>query len=440
MVKRRLILFGVLLAFGAVVFVPALSGIMYGTLRLKRVFPPSDPWHISLAAFYLWRDYSDVPAIAKLWKPCFLFAAAFCAMPAVLSLSIPMRERITPARPGQKPPEPVRAHSRLHGEADWMSEADLLKLAAEPVPSRGGVVLGTACRADLHPDQDGGEAPLIVDPCTQDATHGLGFVGSGGGKTSGFVVPTLDPEVGWRGNVLVNDPSSQAGAMCSPMRVDWGQRVVCVGPPRVPNPLHEAYPAAEPPRVGIDLFGWLDPDHPLFEEHVRSTVESLRPEQPEQKGGDGNRMFEVKGVDLQVCLLADLLSDPAILRAEKTPSRYVELAYTPENHMKGRLETIYRESHSRLARILAGALMRTHQRTFSGFCTETTADLSWLTTQTYADLVSGTAPGSVSPADFTHGDLCVFLQLGVKTMEDTPQIGRAILTALLNDIDRKSVV
>jgi len=435
-VKRRLIAAAVLLGIGAVLWFPVLSGIMYGALRLKKVLPSADPWMVPLSAFFFWRDYADLPAVTKLWKPCMLFATAVACAPAGLLLLIPMRERIIAARPGQKPPPPVRANSDLHGHADWMSEADLRRLANEPLPSRGGVVLGTTCRADLHPDQDGGNAPLVRDPCTQDATHGLGFCGSGGGKTSAGVTPTLDPEVGWRGNVLVNDPSSQAGSMCGPMREEWGQRVVCIGMPRLPNPNRNPDLPPEPPRVGINLFGWIDPADPLFEEHVRSTVESLGPEKSVKPDNDGNRVFKVKADDLQVCLLADLMSDPNIPASQKTPARFIELAYIPEHNMKGVLETIYQESHSRLARLLAGALMRVYPKTFSGFCAETTADLSWLTTQSYANLVSGTAPGSILPADFTHSDLCVFLQLGVKTMEDTPEIGRAILTALLNDIYR----
>lgn len=429
MVRRRLIGAAVLLGIGALLWFPVLSALMYAGLKVKRVFPEANPWHIPVAAYLLWRDYADLPAVAKLWKPCLIFATGLCAAPAGFFLSIPMREHIRPSRPGEKPPAPVRAYSDLHGHADWMTEADMRKLAAQALPPHGGVVLGTACRGDLHPDQDGGDALLIRDPCTQDAGHGIGCIGSGGGKTSAGVVPSLDPEEGWRGNALVNDPSSQAGAMCGPMREEWGQRVVYIGLPR-----EDGDP--QPARIGIDLFGWIDPAHKLYEEHVRAAVDSLRPEQAEKKSASANRMFEVKGVDLLTALLADLLSDPAIDKAQKTPARLVELAYTPEHQMKGLLEQIHRESYSRLARLLAGSLMRTHAKTFSGFCTECTADLSWLTTQSYADLVSGTAPGSIAPADFTHSNLCVFLQLGVKTMEDTPEIGRAILTALLNDIYR----
>ena len=81
--------------------------------------------------------------------------------------------------------------------------------------------------------------------------------------------------------------------------------------------------------------------------------------------------------------------------------------------------------------------MEAPAKTFSGFCVEATANLKWLMTKTYADLVSGTAPGSLTTDAFVHGNACIFLQLGVKTMEDTPQIGRAILTALLNAIYRE---
>ena len=306
-----------------------------------------------------------------------------------------------------------------------MTERRLHQLAMGGHPIHGGVVYGTACRADLHPRQDGGNAPLLVDRCLEDATHGLLFLGSGGGKTMGYVVPSLDSEVGWRSNVFVNDPSSQAGQMCADMRRKDGQRVVFIGPPE---------PGMD--RVGFNVLAWIDPAHPLFEEHVWSAVDTLGRELPKTESNDPNGMFKIQGKALQACILADMLIDPSIPAQGKNPRLFAERIATPERQMKGLLETINLESTSRMARLLAGTLMDVHPKTFSGICVEATADLRWLMTESYADLVSGTALGSLKAAEFTRGNVAVFLQLGVKTMQDTPQIGRAILNAVLNDIYR----
>ena len=343
------------------------------------------------------------------------------------------RPRLRAARLNEPPPALVRAFSDVYGHADFMSGEKMQKLAQPGDPVHGGIVFGAACRADLTPAKDGGTSPLLIDRCTEDATHGLLFLGSGGGKTSAYAVPTLDPEVAWRGNVLANDPSSQMGRMCASMREQAGQRVIFLGGPR---PARDSSGMPQPQRVGINVLGWIDPAHPLFEEHVWSAVETLGREVVAAEAKGENSMFKIQGKSLQACLLADMLADPTIAKERRTPGLFAERIATPERQMKGLLQTIHEESKSRLARILAGTLMEAHAKTFSGFCVEATADLRWLMTETYANIVSGTAPGSITADDFARGDMTIFLQLGVKTMEDTPQIGRAILNALLNNIYR----
>ena len=418
-VSRRLRWSGGLLGAGAVAWLPLASTALCTSLHTLH---DTSPWTIPVAAAVYWWDYSDNPAVAH-WLPiCAVGAAMVAVIPAMVAMCWPGGRRLRAARPGEPVPPPVRASSDLHGHAAWMGEPAMRKLAVGGHPVHGGVVYGTTCRAGSNPSNDGGTSPLLIDRCTEDATHGLLFLGSGGGKTSAFVVPTLDPEPGWRANVLVNDPSAQAGRMCAQMRKDAGQRVVFLGPGSG--------------RVGINVLGWIDPTHPQFEEHVWSAVETLGREVSTSESNNPNGMFKIQGRALQACLLADMLADPAIPKADKTPLTLASRVATPEKKMKGLLETIHEESHSRLARILAGTLMEAHPKTFSGFCVEATADLRWLMTQSYAELVSGTAAGSLQPGDFTRGNTCVFLQLGVKTMEDTPQIGRAILNALLNDIYR----
>lgn len=431
MSHRRLLAATAALALGAVAWVPLTSAALALTPAGKNLRGAS-LGQVLPASYIYWRDHGANPAVAA-WLPKSAAAAGLlCLAPVGLVLCLPSarRRQLRKLGAAEVAPPPVRAASSLHGSSDWMSERDLRRLAQGGDPDHGGVVYGTVCRLDLHPALDGGRAPLLVDRCLEDATHGLVFFGSGGGKTSAVTVPCLDPDAGWRGNVLVNDPSSQAGAMCADMRREAGQRMVFLGLQRGPEE------RGQPPRVGLNVLGWIDPADPLFEEHVWSAVEALGREGAEAESNGANAMFKIQGKALQACLLADLLADPSVPKTAKTPAGLAERIATPEKHMRGLLETIHAESPSPLARKLAGTLMQAHPKTFSGFCVEASADLRWLMTRAYADLVSGAAPGSLSAADFTRGDTCVFLQLGVKAMQDTPQIGRAILNALLNDIYR----
>lgn len=340
-----------------------------------------------------------------------------------------VRKQLRPGEAGAAP-EPVRAGSKLHGAADWLPEADMRRLVVAPHVDHGGVVFGAAVRGDLHPADNGGMAPLLLDRCTDDAPHGQVYFGSGGGKTTAVTIPNLDPDVGWRGNVLVNDPSSQAGAMCAAMREEAGQRVVFIGPPRRPDE------AAGPSRVGVHVFAGLDPAAETFEQDVRDAADSLGREFDGAAMSGENAMFKLQGRALQRCLLADMLSDPATPAEERTPLGLVRRVMAPEPELRGRLEDIFAGSPSTMARMIAGPLTKAHPKTFGSFLVEAGADLEWLQVRAYAELVSGTGIGSMRPDDFARGDVCAFLQLGIRTMEGTPQIGRAILNALLGAIYR----
>ena len=416
---------------------PLVLGCATAMTPLRKLYDA--PWYAVPATALDWvtnRFHAD-PDVTR-WAPIVGAATAvFCLAPAIAALTAPLatsRHQLRARRDGDRPVPPVRANSSLHGNADWMPERDLMRLARGGDPDHGGVVYGTACRGDLHPGQDGGAAPLLVDRCLEDATHGQVYFGSGGGKTSAVTIPTLDPDAGWRGNVLVNDPSSQAGAMCADMRRDFGQRVVFLG---LERPRPRAGQPAQPPRVGIDIFAGLHPQSATFEQDVFDMVEALGTERSATPASNPDSgMFKLQGRALQRCLLADLLADPSIPASLRTPLGLVDRVATPERQMKGLLETIHAESSSRLARKLAGTLMEAPPKTFSGFCIEATADLNWLMIETYAAFVSGAAPGSITADEFAHGDMCAFLQLGVKTMEGVPQVGRAVLNALLGAIYR----
>lgn len=343
------------------------------------------------------------------------------------------RAQLRPSTGGGTVPEPVRARSKLHGDADFMTEAQMARTAGERHPAWGNTVYGLAWRPDLNPRRDPATAPLLRDPCTREATHGEAFFPPGSGKTSSITGPNLHPDEGWRGNVFVNDPSTQAGPLFAGWRREMGQRVAFIGPQPEPHqvaPLREAGIA----RVGSDIFAGINPAAAGFEQAVFNAVASMGRELDPAAMSGQNSVFVAQGRALQRCLLADLLSDPATPPAERTPEGLLDRLMVDMRELRGRLEDVKQGSVNRMARRLAANLMKQPEKTFGGFMVEASADLEWLLVPENAAIVSGVAPGSITAADFVHGDLAVFLQLGVKRMEDTPGVGRSILNALLDGI------
>lgn len=376
--------------------------------------------------------YGGNPGIQPLvlWSGALAFGVTALNVGARL---MPRRGRslqLQPARQGSAPIAPKRARSAAFGSSDWMPERDMLQYAPEPHPVHGGVVFGAAVRLDLDPDADAGSAPLLRDHCTEDATHGQVFYGSGGGKTSAQVAPNMHPEHGWRGNIFLNDPSSQAAPMFAGWREELEQRVVCLGPHRDPGD-------DGLPRVGIDLFHGIDPTKRKFERQVRWVVNALGQEYDEKVRAGENGMFKEQARALQECILADMLSDPETSREERTPAGLLQRLMTDDNDLRGKLEDIANGSRCLMARRIAHSLKKSHPRTWGSFRNEVNTDLKWLLDPECAAIVSDTSPQALKPGDFADTDVTIFLQLGIDMMEDTPQVGRAIINAMLAPIYQK---
>jgi len=418
-VKARLIRAGVALVLGAVLWLPlasvALCAIL-GTLR------QTDPWVLPVAGFYYWRDYGAVPAVARFLPVCAGGAALVALVPAFLALCWPEGRRMRAARSGERVPAPRRAFSDAHGNADWMTLADARKLFPGPHPAYGGIVVGEAYRVDqdkvagvrFNPDDpatwgQGGKAPLLIDPCTSDATHGAVFAGSGGYKTTAVTIPTL---ACWTGSAVVLDPSCQVGPMTAQMRRDMGHKVAMIGPGL----------------GGVNVLDWIDPRDPLAETYVQAVIERVAGETPPNQAGEDS-IFKVRGKELLTCLLADLLWDSKVPAAQKTLREFRARVRTPEKKIKGLLADIQVGSESQLARDLAGTLVDVFHETFSGIYSNATAATQWLSIKAYADMLSD---GSFGTPELAGGKLTVFIQVPMETLRATPEVARVIVGSLLS--------
>ena len=421
--KHRLIRAGFWLVLGALIWLPLTSVALCIALR---TLDQTSPWALPAAAFFYWRDYGGTPAVAH-WLPlCAAGAGLVALVPAWCALFWPASQRLRVARDGQKPSAPRRALSDVHGNADWMSIKEAVSLFPGPHPAYGGVVVGEAYRVDLDKvagvrfdpgDRStwgrGGAAPLLIDPCTADATHGAVFAGSGGYKTTAITIPTL---AFWTGSAVVLDPSCQVGPMTAAMRGKFGHKVVMIGP-------------------GLDRFNvldWINPRDPLAETHVRAVIEQVAGETRANEAGE-NAMFKVRGRELLTCLLADLLWNSEIPPDQKTLREFRQRVRTPEKKMRGLLADIHADSESSLARDLAGSLMDVVSETFSGIYSNAVAETQWLSIKAYADMLSG---NTFRTNELTLGELTVFVQIPMDALRATPEVARVTIGALLSAVYR----
>ena len=98
-----------------------------------------------------------------------------------------------------------------------------------------------------------------------------------------------------------------------------------------------------------------------------------------------------------------------------------------------RPEGIHAGSRSPLARDLAGSIKKFVPETFSGIYGNANVQTGWLSVAAYADLVSGGPEGAEAAfhtRDLTAGQLTVFLQIPLKVLQDTPAVGRVLVSAL----------
>ena len=373
-------------------------------------------------AYYYWRDFRTVPAV-KRWLPASAAGSGFlCLLPAVFIMMARPSRQLREAKPGEVAPAARRAFSTAHGSADWLPLADMLKLFPGPHPAYGGIVVGEAYRVDhdkvanvrFDPENrdtwgQGGKAPLLIDPCTTDATHGAVFAGSGGYKTTAVAIPTL---AHWTGSVVVLDPSCQLGPITGAMRKAMGHKALMIGPGQ----------------DGVNVLDWIDPADPLAETHVQAAIERVAGETPTGQGSGENSIFKVRGKELLTCLLADMLWDAELPAERKTLREFRARVRTPEKKMKGLLADIQLGSQSPLARDLAGSLVDVFSETFSGIYSNANADTQWLSIKAYADMLSG---GSFHTSEITRGKLSVFVQVPMETLRATPEVARVIVGSLL---------
>jgi type IV secretion system protein VirD4 len=418
-------------------FTPLASGAFLWGTGLADAYP--DAWW---GAWWAYLFYAADNPVVDFW----LWASAIpaAALPLLLFGSLAWRlrnVRLRPLSPGwfTDRVRPIkRGVTDNHGHSQWLPISDAQKLFPGPDPIHGGVVVGEAYRVDLDrriagvrfdPHNPvtwgrGGKAPLLIDPCTSGSGHSLVFAGTGGFKTTSAVSTALV----WHGSSVILDPSIELGPMLAGAMRRQHKNVVHIGISDGGN--------AGPEQTGFNVLGWIDTAHPEAETHVHSIVswiydESAAAMPTTAPGRAEDPFFGKMGRNLVTCLLAHTIwCDPA--QVEISLRTFVDAIGRPENDMLDLLTHISAKSNSIMARRLAATLMNCRaEETFSGVFMNAVKGVEWLFTTAYANLVS---VGDFDLQELLTDNTTVFLNISLRTLENTPPIARVLVGALLNTV------
>ena len=318
-------------------------------------------------------------------------------------------------------PRPRRSPSAAYGNADWMALGKVRK----HLSPHGDVPLGERYRPDRDrtaPDifdpRDpgtwgfGGKGQLICDDISKGATHGLVFAGSGGYKTTGFVVPFL---VKWPHNAVVLDPSGEIEPMMREYRtkiVDEERRVYRIDP-RVPG-------------SGMNVLDWVGSNGPL-EQDVAQLVSWIANLKTAESRND---FFVSRAQQLLRGLLAHICLHPTFERRRQLRTLR-ELISNDEPKFRVVLKEICDswEDARDYVRLELAAFESMTAETFSGIYATASDLTSWLSFDDMANIVS---EGAFRTLDIAEQQIDVFLCIDLGILDVHPALANVLFGSLLN--------
>jgi type IV secretion system protein VirD4 len=319
------------------------------------------------------------------------------------------------------------------GHSDWRSLASTRQLFPGGHPRWGGIAVAEEYRVDLDPKLvgvpfdprnprtwgQGGRTPLLLDDAERNSGHSHIFAGSGAYKSTSAVTSILT----WTGSSVIFDPSTEFGPMLNDALKRQRKQVFHIGIPDKSKPIQT---------TGFNALAWIDTSHPEAEPHVHSVAAWLYDEAAASKA-DKNKdpFFPEMGKMLITCCLAHFLwsgTNPTDI----TLDNFIQAFDVTEKDMPALLAHIRTSSRSPMARRMATTLMGCQaEETWSGIYLNASNGIKWLYTEAYAEFLSA---GEFDPRSLLLGRTTVFLNVSLRTLEDTPAIARVLVGSLLNTV------
>ncbi len=319
-------------------------------------------------------------------------------------------------------PRRVQGKRALHGEADWMTMREAKKLFDHD----GGIVIGEAYRVDrdsiarqaFRADDaetwgSGGKSPLLCFDGSFGSSHGIVFAGSGGFKTTSVTIPTA---LKWGGSMVVLDPSSEVAPMVRRHRVEAGRDVIIL------DPKH--------PEIGFNVLDWIGRHGATKEEDIAAVASWIMSDSG-RATGIRDDFFRASALQLLTAMIADVCLSGHSPEEQQTLRQVRANLSEPEPKLRERLQEIYDNSGSGFVKENVAAFVNMTPETFSGVYANAIKETHWLSYPNYAALVSGSS--FVTDA-IAEGNIDVFLNIDLKTMETHSGLARVIIGAFLNAI------
>lgn len=321
-------------------------------------------------------------------------------------------------------PMPKRVHGKraLHGDADWMPMQEAGKL----FPDAGGIVIGERYRvdrdsvaaapfraADRQSWGAGGKSPLLCFDASFGSSHGIGFAGSGGYKTTSVTIPTA---LKWGGALVVLDPSNEVAPMVIDHRRAAGRTVHVLDPKQ--------------PATGFNALDWIGRFGGTKEEDIAAVASWIMSDSGGARGVRDD-FFRASALQLLTALIADVCLSGHTEEKDQTLRQVRANLSEPEPKLRERLQAIYDNSQSQFVKENVAAFVNMTPETFSGVYANAVKETHWLSYANYAALVSGK---SFVTDDLAGGGTDIFINLDLKTLETHAGLARVIIGAFMNAI------
>lgn len=319
-------------------------------------------------------------------------------------------------------PKRIKGKRAVHGDADWMSFA----VAARLFPAAGGIVVGEAYRVDrdivsttaFQADDAaswgaGGRAPLLCFDGSFGSSHGIVFAGSGGFKTTSITIPTA---LKWGGTLVALDPSNEVAPMVMKHRMSAGREVHVLDP--------------KAPGIGFNALDWIGRCGATKEEDIATVASWIVSDSPRQNAVRDD-FFRASSLQLLTAIIADVCLSGSTETKNQTLRQVRANLSEPEPKLRARLQDIYDESKSTFVKENVAPFINMTPETFSGVYANAAKETHWLSYPNYASLVSGS---SFETDDLAGGNVDIFINLDLKTLENHAGIARVIIGSFLNAI------